>query len=181
MNYLPIKQYLHGGCVFYTLTAITVRSLLELWLKWELSNTEQSEAETQADLDGRHNRDKFAANILSGVGVTAGKTKLKYPYLPCSLTVDFLILPEDIQKNYLCRRTSIREDSCPLLQLIWLISLHHPFFFFSPPLRERREWSHYSNHIALLSYLWNRKISMKKSKSEILLLIPDLCLKHFSV
>lgn len=77
-----------------------------------------SEAETQADLDRRHNRDKFVADILSWVGVTMVKTKSKCPYLPCSLTADFLILPEDTQKNYLCRGTSIGKDSCPLLQLI---------------------------------------------------------------
>lgn len=59
----------------------------------------QPEVATQADLDRRHNRDKFAANILPLVGVTVGKTKSKYPYLPCSLTVDFLILPEDTQKK----------------------------------------------------------------------------------
>lgn len=148
---------------------------MELCLKWELSNTGQSEAQTQADVEGRHNRDKFTAKIFILGGSKSSKDKIKI-FLSSLLFCIRLLNPawKDTQNNYVCHRKNIREHNCPLLRLISLIPLR---LTFPRTLLGVSRSAPRSNYTTLLGIFETED----SSEIEMIVFFPDLCPKSVLV
>lgn len=148
---------------------------MKLCLKWELSNAGQSEAQAQADVEGRHNRDKFTAEIFILGGSKSSRDKIKI-FISSLLFYIRLLNPawKDTQNNYVCHGKNTREDNCPLLRLISLIPL-----CLIPPPALLGVWgrSCFSNYTTLLGIFETED----SSEIEMMLFIPDLCPKCVSV
>lgn len=150
---------------------------MKLCLKWELSNAGQSEAQAQADVEGRHNRDKFTAEIFILGGSKSSRDKIKI-FISSLLFYIRLLNPawKDTQNNYVCHGKNTREDNCPLLRLISLIPL---CLIPPPPPALLGVWgrSCFSNYTTLLGIFETED----SSEIEMMLFIPDLCPKCVSV